>query len=560
VKRKTIITAVIFCISLCIPLSLFPQTGDEITAAINSGDCGVLYEFLQDTKGKEGKLVTNTKYALGRYTGTDASASKYRTNRMDSRVRNIGKELTENVFENPEQYLPDVVNKLTAGITDSFTKTKVIHDWICDNIAYDAKMYFGLTRYTGQDYISVIKKKMGVCAGYAALFNKMCSLAGIESIIINGYSKGFGYTGNIDSGPDHDWNAVKINNKWYLVDVTWDAGHLYRRIFIKKYTTNYLFLDSRPFMYSHLPSNNKYQFYAPYVTKTQFVEEPYIAGAFFKYGISLKSDLPHYNNMTDGQFSFNVELKNTNVQYYYELETTEQREIEGASWAIRRGSVVTFIYDIPDRQRYRGSIFARMKNDKKIWEFIDANIYEKRTIPGLDTLIQHKNITEKEKEFFLKSYYKVDENNGYHFLEDQFDTARNNAVLKIHPLLNLSLEHAEQILGFNISPQAEYKGYGSAYKKRYPLAYTYYDEVPNTNLISPLNGVLKKGTQETIIIESRDFSRFSVKINNKYIYSERNNDGTFGITFDIPDNTKEIILYGEKNNYYNGLLRYEVGE
>jgi len=45
----------------------------------------------------------------------------------------------------------------------------------------------------------------------------MCQLANIESIGITGYSKGFGYSGKIGNQSDHEWNAVHINNKWYLV-------------------------------------------------------------------------------------------------------------------------------------------------------------------------------------------------------------------------------------------------------------------------------------------------------------------------------------------------------
>jgi len=557
---KVIIKAAVFCITLGVPVSLFSQNNDEISRAVNNGDCGVLYDFIQDTAGKDGKLVTNARNTLHRYTGTDATAAKHRTNKMDGRVRNVGRELTENVFENPEQYLPDVVAQLTAGLTDTFSKAKVIHDWICDNIAYDAQMYFGYSRYNGQDYATVIKRKMGVCAGYAALFSRMCSLANIETITISGYSKGFGYKGNINAGPNHDWNAVKVGNKWHLVDVTWDAGYIYLETFIKKYTTNYLFLDSRPFLYSHLPTDTRYQFYAPLVSKEQFVEEPYIAGAFFKYGIALKSDLPHYNNTINGPFFFDVELKNAGIQFMYGLTNSAQREIDGAAWAIRKGSLVRFIYEVPDRQRYQGNIYARMKNEKKIWEHFDIYAFEHNIIPGLDRLVRNRSITEKEKEHFVNSYHKVERDNHYHFLEDQFDTARNNAVLKIHSYLNLSLERAEHILEFNISPQAEYTGYGTAYTKRYPYAYTSYDEAQNTNLISPLNGMLKKGTQEKITIESKDYSNFYVKINGRNIYSERYKDGTFGITFDIPDTMRDIILYGEKGNSYIGLLRFDVGD
>jgi len=454
-KRKSIITLSALLILVNIPL--FPQSDADVTRAINDSDCETLYKFLQDTTGKDIKLVSAAKQALGRYTGRDSAPAGYRTNKMSSKVRGVGGDLTKNVFENPEQHLPAVVIKLMTGVPDSFQKAKILHDWICDNIAYDAKMYFGLSRYTSQDYATVLKKKMAVCGGYAALFSQMCALAGIEAITIGGYSKGFGYTGDLDSGPDHDWNAVKINNKWYLVDVTWDAGYLYGRTFIKNYTTNYLFLDSRPFLYSHLPTQNKLQFYAPAVTKDQFVQEPYISGEFFRYGITLKSDLPHYNNFIDAPLSFEIELRNANVSISYKLRTKSQRDVAKGAWSTRKGSVVTLFYDVPDSQEYTGNLFARIGSERSIWEAIDADTFEQKIIPTLDTLVQNKRITETEKDYFLKSYYKVDENSRYHFLEDQFDTARNNAVSRIHPLVDLPRDMLIHILGFNIRAQEGYK-------------------------------------------------------------------------------------------------------
>jgi len=486
------------------------------------------------------------------------TTSRYRTNRMDPKVRNVGKELMENVFVNPQQYLPDVVTKLTAGVSDRFSRAKVLHDWICDNIAYDTDMYFN-GWIVNQDYVSVLKKKKAVCSGYVNLFNEMCRLAGIESIGISGFSKGFGYSGTLGSRPDHDWNAVKINNKWYLIDVTWNAGHVDYKTFIKSYSTDYLFLDSRPFLYSHLPMENQYQFYAPVVTKAQFVEEPYIPGVFFRYGLELKKNLPHYNNAIDEAFSFDIEIKNSNVSVSNELRTERQQDVDGAAWIIRKGSVVTFIYDIPDAREYVGHVFARMKNEKRIQKKIGINSFEQRIIPSLDLLLQNKKITEREKDYFINSYYKIAENQSYYFLEDQFDTSRNNAVIKIHPLLGLSLESYENILGFNIRAQTGYKGFRAVYNKRFPDTYREYNEALNTSLISPINGELKAEAEETFIIESKDFTRFAIVVDGQFNFLEKNKDGAFELTFVIPAGIDEIQIFGTKNNRsFSGLLKYGV--
>ena len=197
---KLIITALLSIFSC---FFLFPQNTDTINTIINetingaikNGDCKTLHDFVQDTTGKDQKLLTSANQTLRRYSVIDSSTQKYRTNRMNPKVRSIGKELSENVFTNPGRYLPDLVSKLAAGINDQFSKTKILHDWICDNISYDTEMYFIHRRITDQNYESILKKKKAVCSGYVNLFNEMCKLAGIESIGINGYSKGFGYSG-----------------------------------------------------------------------------------------------------------------------------------------------------------------------------------------------------------------------------------------------------------------------------------------------------------------------------------------------------------------------------
>jgi hypothetical protein len=397
-------------ISLFVTGQLFPQSAEAINAAISSGDCAALYAYIQKTNGTDPKLVTSAAAAVKRYTSTDGATLKYRTDKMDSRIRNVGADLMSKVFIDPPSALPGVTARLIAGVSDQFLRAKAIHDWICDNIAYDTEMYFS-GRVRNQDYVSVLKKKAGVCSGYVSVFNEMCALAGIESIGISGYSKGFGYRGTIGGQTDHEWNAVKFGGKWYLVDVTWDAGHLDQRTYIKNYSTEWLFLDSRPFLYSHLPQEDRYQFYAPSLTKEEFVKEPYLAGVYFKYGLELKSDKPEYNTLINDEFYFDIIARNANVMLSHALRNSQQGNIQGASWLDRKGSNFSFNFDVPDAQAYKGHIFARFKNEKKIQDRIDVRTFEGRILPGLERLLKEKKITEKENELFTASYFKVNENN-----------------------------------------------------------------------------------------------------------------------------------------------------
>ena len=68
----------------------------------------------------------------------------------------------------------------------------------------------------------------GVCMDFAITLYKCLTDIGIECEIIQGIGKGTVEDNNsiinITKKRDHAWNQVKINNKWYNVDITWFLG------------------------------------------------------------------------------------------------------------------------------------------------------------------------------------------------------------------------------------------------------------------------------------------------------------------------------------------------
>jgi hypothetical protein len=536
------------------------KTDEEIIAnAIDEGDCATLYAYVESGKDHtDSKLLTSAGKALKRYTAPDTGTPKYRTNKMDPKVRRVPKDLMEQIFVDPEAALLGVVASLAAGVSDSFLKAKILHDWICDTIAYDAQMYFS-GRLSSQDYVSVLKKKQAVCSGYTNLYNEMCRLADIESIGINGYSKGFGYTGKIRRETDHAWNAVHIGNKWYLVDVTWDAGSLESRTFIKRYSSECLFLDARPFLYSHLPDEERYQFYAPVLSAEDFIREAYITGMFFQYGLTLKSADPEYTNLINGGFTFDLGIGNTAVSVSSALRTPQGNDINGAAWVERKGSSAVFDFDVPDTAEYEGRVFARWNNEVRLQEQVDISTFEQTWLPGAAKLLEAKQISEAELNLFKGAYFKVQDNNRYYFAEDQFDASRYNAVLKIHKLLDISTNWLEGVLTFKVKAAPGYPGYGKDLQK-YPYTFSTYTELPNTQLISPLSGVLKAGSTETFVVSSKDFTKIAIIIDRQFTQLVKNSKtGNYELNFPIPSGLSELHIYGSKDGrQYTDLVQYNL--
>lgn len=55
---------------------------------------------------------------------------------------------------------------------------------------------------------SILLEKKGVCESYAYCFNHAMARLGIDSLLLH--------------STEHAWNAVRLDNKWYYVDATWD--------------------------------------------------------------------------------------------------------------------------------------------------------------------------------------------------------------------------------------------------------------------------------------------------------------------------------------------------
>ncbi len=475
---------------------------------------------------------------------------------MDPKVRQVPKDTTELVFKNPKEGLPSVVKNLTQNVSGAQAKSKVIHDWICDNISYDTGMYFS-GRVSKQDYESVLKCKKAVCSGYTNLMNEMCRLAGIESIGISGYSKGFGYRGKLGNQPDHAWNAINVNGKWKLIDVTWDAGYVDFKTYVKHYSDEWFCLESKYFIYSHLPEKEEYQYLDNPISGEQFVKDLYIAGKFFKMGFSLGKNIPDYSTIISEATEFDFSIKQSGISITSEIRDADtQRVVRNSVWVNRTGNTFTVNFDVPDNNNYRAIIFAKKTSEENYGNRFPIPRFEQDFIPRAEQLVAAKRITEKELEYFKNAFFKVQENNSYYLYEDLFANTRNIAIKKIFKLLDVSGGMLEPVLDFKLNASDSYAGFGD--KMKYPTVYSTYDGATGTCLIAPLGGILQKGETVKFEITSKDFTGIAVKLSDSLTPLKKDVNGIFSGEFEIGEIDK-VIVFGTKNNQnYSGLWFYEV--
>lgn len=484
---------------------------------------------------------------------------------MDGRVRSINADVAEKVFVQPEKYLPSVVNSLTSGISGTSERVKVLHDWICDNIAYDTDVFKKNNSIKKQDYVTVLKKKKAVCSGYTNLMNEMCRLAGIESIGISGYSKGFGYSGNIKKGqkPDHDWNAVRIGGRWQLIDVTWDAGFCDWEHFVKHYSADWLYLTPEQFIFSHLPLDEQYQFLKEPVSIKEFVEQSYIPGKFFVQGFSFTKDMPFYNNEIEECPTYDFMVKDTNVLVSTDLISTSAGYIANGSWADRVSGKVSVSFDVPDTSDYKLRLLSRRRGETMNPIFISIGEWEDYILPRALGLVQEKKIVQKEYELLEASYEKVQENGRYYILEDLFDVPRNNAITKILKLINMNTNNFEEVLSVNVKASSGYKGYGKndAYSAgRFPLKYSSYTECLNTKFVAPRQGAVEKGSKQLFAIQSKDYTGFAIIINGTEwnMFNYNTSTGCYELELEVPD-VDSLTIMGTKNKrQFDGVITFAV--
>lgn len=90
------------------------------------------------------------------------------------------------------------------------------YGWLVDNVNYDWTLQDALAETDRRSYgpYGGLVNRAAVCLGYAASFQLLMDMSGVECITVVGAC--FNSTG------DHAWNMVKLNGEWYCVDVTWD--------------------------------------------------------------------------------------------------------------------------------------------------------------------------------------------------------------------------------------------------------------------------------------------------------------------------------------------------
>jgi transglutaminase/protease-like cytokinesis protein 3 len=280
---------------------------------------------------------------------TSAQAAKEDFKVVDDYVRSLGPLDTLNAGT--------ISHIVTKKFPDPKDKVRAIFDWIANNIAFDLKA----GRNNDNEKINtdlILKSRKANAAGYAALFQDMCSVVKIRCLTVDGYAK---YnTEQINEKPDefnHTWAVVQLGqspDSWYYVDPAWGSGYTDEKMtrFTKAYNDDYFFADRAIFNNQHFPDNGAWQLGPGPKNISSFLSLPLLKAAAYEYRVSKFSPANGYiKAKLNSPVSFNLRL-NTRLPIdivALEIGEDKKKKIKTVDYTLSGGSIVfNYKFDVED--------------------------------------------------------------------------------------------------------------------------------------------------------------------------------------------------------------------
>lgn len=209
-------------------------------------------------------------------------------------------EIYNNIGDNADGTLAEFCEYLSKEASDlrEDQKVNLAYKWITENIKYDTEGVKAGTEERDPD--KFFKSRKTVCSGYAHLMYKLLVSMNYDKDNIKnitGYAKGEGYSVYEVPKVSHEWNAIKIDGKWCLIDATWDAGN-----------TDYMYFCTQPdcFVRDHLPEKPENQFLETPIDLNTFHSLTWTTGAFCQFNAKIVKDQSYYN-ACQGKFRITYE-------------------------------------------------------------------------------------------------------------------------------------------------------------------------------------------------------------------------------------------------------------
>ena len=503
-----------------------------------------------------------------------------------------------------QQWNPTSLQQLAKTI-QSFAQGKLILDqhwiifyWIAYNITYDTVSYFS-KNYADQTAEGVFRNRKGVCAGYANLYKYLCDALQLPCEVVSGYAKGYGFDTRkgVPTDTDHAWNAVQIDDHWYLLDSTWGAGHLNNESnFVKELTPFYFLTRPSQMIYNHLPENDKWQLLKTPITMAQYLQMPKTKSTYFDLNLEIIHPR-HQAHLTlaQNQSYASVHIRApTDVSLMASLKIKKGQEVEGGHQVYfdRIQSIWKCKFAPNQIGSYEATIYAKKNTDAGTLPQVVSFPMEVTNLPS--SLISFPETKQIFHDFNLQiiapknsgsvhwpknaSYVeilmhapdnvqltcKIEYNGSY--VENgalaQFDETRQLWQLLFAP--ENTGKH-ELLVFAKISDQENSEFAVRFYlnvtelrnKMKFPCIYGIF-HAHKCRIYEPLNGILKKGAQVPIHLLIPGATEVDVQVDSVWAKTKSYQDPIFNEVITV--GSQDVTIYAKYNqgNSYSSIAKYSV--
>lgn len=282
----------------------------------------------------------------------DQISQNYITGEIDPAIALIPPSLNSLVFTNPALGIPKLVSFLqtnggSAGPAENdYHMVKRLHDWITNNVAYDNYLFWGMPHYTGSrhpgEFLQYYSGPRTTCGGFARLFKELADEAGITAEYIDGYARSYGSYGSRRIG-NHAWNAVQINNKWYVVDCTAD-GRIGQtgdeRSELRRYKDSSLFIAPEAKLIGNLAYKPEQQYISNPISLDDYMNMPRYYRAFMDFDIRLPE-----NSFLSKREKYLIPKQGGNLYSVYDSYKAEQGYLKFQMLCPKDSYMYANIYD-----------------------------------------------------------------------------------------------------------------------------------------------------------------------------------------------------------------------
>ncbi len=163
------------------------------------------YYYIGNRYGYKSQYICNCGDDCECYFNDEYECDCYIENMLITAIIPTYTETDKSVIEEMWKQIDEETNNILLYVENDMTdfeKVMEVHDYMVLHYAYD---------HTLQNHsITIMVTKTGVCESYALAFNYIMDIIGIESVMVTSEEM------------EHAWNLVKVDGKWYHIDVTWD--------------------------------------------------------------------------------------------------------------------------------------------------------------------------------------------------------------------------------------------------------------------------------------------------------------------------------------------------